>query len=465
MTDFSALIAADNGQSATALACIDTAGFEAWNQSLPPREQAAVAAAQFEGKEGQIVILPGAEPGSWRGAIGIRQVAKPGLWDLAPAANALPAGRYRLADGLAPGPAVHGWLMAQHRFDRYRSRTQPALQRTLVVPPDREAIADAIADAEAEALVRDLVDTPAADMGPAELATAASELGGACRAHVRIITGDALLEQNLPMIHAVGRAAPDSRAPRLIDLCWGDPTYPKLTLVGKGVCFDTGGLDIKPSSAMALMKKDMGGAAHALALAGRIMRAGLPVRLRVLIPAVENSISGDAMRPGDILSSRKGLFVEIGNTDAEGRLVLADALTLACEEEPALLIDFATLTGAARVALGPELPALFCNDDSLAAGIAAAAEETADPLWRLPLWAAYDDMLKSSVADLSNSGDSPFAGAITAGLFLQRFVTPTTPWVHLDLFAWQPVARPGRPKGGAAMTLRALFRILHQRFA
>ncbi len=464
MTDFTALLAADNGQNATQLCCVDLAGFETWQQGLAPREQAAVAAAQFEGKEGQTVVLPGHDAGSWRAAVGVKQAESFGVWDLASAATALPAGRYRLADGLAPGAAVHGWLLAQHRFDRYRSRTQPALQRTLLLP-DASRIADALADADAEALVRDLVDTPAADLGPAELAAVVNDLASAHRAQVRIISGDALLEQNLPMIHAVGRAAIPSRAPRLIDLSWGDPTHPKLTLVGKGVCFDSGGLDIKPSSGMALMKKDMGGAAHALALAIRIMRASLPVRLRLLIPAVENVISGDAMRPGDILPSRKGLFVEIGNTDAEGRLVLGDALTLACEEEPALLIDFATLTGAARVALGPELPALFCNDDALADALAKAATATADPLWRLPLWAPYDDMLKSGVADLSNSGDSPFAGAITAGLFLQRFITPATPWAHLDLYAWQAAPRPGRPKGGAAMTLRSVFQAIRDRFS
>jgi leucyl aminopeptidase len=278
-------------------------------------------------------------------------------------------------------------------------------------------------------------------------------------AEVRVTIGEALLpgsgDAGFPMVHAVGRAA--AIQPRLIDLRWGDPAHPRLTLVGKGVAFDSGGLDIKPASGMALMKKDMGGAAHALALARLVMQARLPVRLRVIIPAVENAISGNAFRPGDILTSRAGLRVEIGNTDAEGRLILADALTLACEEAPDLLLDFATLTGAARVALGPELPALFSHDDALAEAICAAGTATGDPLWRMPLWAPYKDMLKSTIADINNAGEGGFAGAVTAALFLDRFVGKDVRWAHVDLFAWNPASKPGRPKGGAAMTLAACY--------
>jgi leucyl aminopeptidase len=278
-----------------------------------------------------------------------------------------------------------------------------------------------------------------------------------------VTKGDAL-EQCFPMIHAVGKAAGKSFAPRLIELRWGDPKHPKVAVVGKGICFDSGGLDIKPSAAMRLMKKDMGGAAHALALAQLIMEARLPVRLHLLIPAAENAIAGNAFRPGDILQSRKGLTVEIGNTDAEGRLVLGDALTLAGEENPELIIDYATLTGAARVAVGPDLPALFTNDDALAAGLDAAGAEVDDPTWRLPLWDGYADMLKSDVADINNAGEGGFAGAITAALFLKRFVPEGALWVHLDTFAWRPSARPGRPKGGEALGLRAVFHLLQRRY-
>jgi leucyl aminopeptidase len=267
------------------------------------------------------------------------------------------------------------------------------------------------------------------------------------------------------MVHAVGRAATKARAPRLIEIEWGDPKHPLVALVGKGVCFDSGGLDIKPSSGMLLMKKDMGGAAHALALARLVMQARLPVRLHLLIPAVENAVSAEAFRPGDILSSRKGITVEIGNTDAEGRLILADALTRAIEEKPELLLDFATLTGAARVALGPDLPALFANRDELADELTAAAKAVTDPVWRLPLWPGYADMLKSSVADINNAGEGGMAGAVTAALFLQKFVSDDVPWAHLDTFAWRPAAKPGRPKGGEALGLRAAWELLRTRYA
>jgi leucyl aminopeptidase len=352
-------------------------------------------------------------------------------------------------------------LLAQHRFDRYRKANDTGSR--VLLTTDFGAIGEAVRLAEATALVRDLVDTPASDLGPAELVDAVLEQGRNFGASVAVTKGEALLDANFPAVHAVGRAA--SRAPRLVDLTWGDPSHPKLTLVGKGVTFDSGGLNIKPGGAMAAMKKDMGGAAHALALARLIMQANLSVRLRLIIPAVENSISGDAMRPGDILATRAGKTIEITNTDAEGRLILADALTLAGEDSPALVIDFATLTGAARVALGPQLPAFFANDETLAADFAAAALASSDPLWRLPLWPGYRDMLKSGVADMNNAPDGGFAGAVTAALFLEAFVHAGTPWAHFDTFAWNPSARPGRPKGGEALGLRASFALVRQRFA
>jgi leucyl aminopeptidase len=317
--------------------------------------------------------------------------------------------------------------------------------------------------AEAIFLARNLINTPASDLGPAELAAAARRVAGHYRAAISVIEGDDLVKRNYPLIHAVGRASP--RAPRLIDLTWGDAKAPKVTLVGKGVCFDSGGLDLKTASGMLMMKKDMGGAATLLALATMIMDARLPVRLRLLIPAVENSVSGNAMRPLDVVRSRKGLTVEIGNTDAEGRLILADALAEADAEKPALLIDCATLTGAARVALGPELPALFSNDDGLAAEILAQGARVADPLWRLPLWRPYRSMLESKTADINNAPESGFAGSVTASLFLEEFVAPTTPWVHIDSFAWNHKSRPGRPEGGEALALRALYAMIEARFS
>jgi leucyl aminopeptidase len=317
--------------------------------------------------------------------------------------------------------------------------------------------------AEAVALVRDLVNTPAADMGPPHLEAEAARLAKAFDAALTVTRG-ADLETGYPMIHAVGLAAARDFAPRLIELEWGNTDHPRLAIIGKGVCFDSGGLDIKPSSGMRLMKKDMGGAAHALALAQLVMVARLPVRLHLLVPAVENAIAGNAFRPGDVLTSRQGLTVEIANTDAEGRLVLADALTKASEGKPSLIIDFATLTGAARVALGPDLPATFANDDDLANAVLAAGAATGDPLWRMPLHDGYDEMLKSDIADLNNSPDGGFAGSITAALFLQRFVPEGTPWLHLDTFAWRPAAKPGCPKGGEALGLRAVWAMLQARF-
>jgi leucyl aminopeptidase len=461
MTDFASLLQPDRGQPAQTLALVHKRDFDAWLDAQPPRTRTAVRAAGFDGAAGTLAIVGGDRPEDWSAVLGAEDKAGP--WGLAAAAAKLPAGTYRLAEGMTIGEAALGWLLAQHRLDRYRQEPRPHEPRVLLTT-EPAGIGATVRLAEAVALVRDLVDTPSGDLGPAELAEAVRAVAKAHKAKVRITEGDDLA-RDFPMIHAVGRAAAPHRGPRLIELDWGDPAHPRLALVGKGVCFDSGGLDIKPSSAMLLMKKDMGGAAHALALAKLVMDAKLPVRLHLLIPAVENAIAGDAFRPGDILNSRNGLHVEIGNTDAEGRLILGDALTLACEQAPALLLDFATLTGAARTALGPELPALFANDETLAADFAAAADRSADPVWRLPLWAPYADMLKSDIADINNAGASGFAGAITAALFLQRFVAEGTPWAHLDTFAWNPSARPGRPKGGEALGLRAAFSLLESRFS
>ena len=459
MTDFASLIAADRGQPARSLVLIAKADFADWLNGQPPRVRAAVEAARFEAKPDTLAILPGDDADAWSVAIGLDNAG--GLWTLANAASKLPEGSYRLAEG-APGDAALGWLLAQHRFDRYREKPEAHGARVLLTgEPAR--IDEIVRLAEATALVRDLVDTGAGDMGPAELADAAKAVADKHGGKFRVTQGDDLLE-GYPMVHAVGRAATKARAPRLIEIEWGDPKHPLIALVGKGVCFDSGGLDIKPASGMLLMKKDMGGAAHALALAGLVMGARLPVRLHLLIPAVENAISADAFRPGDVLKSRKGLHVEIGNTDAEGRLILGDALARACELEPALLLDFATLTGAARVALGPDLPALFANNEALAADIAAAADSVADPMWRLPLWQPYNEMLKSDVADINNAPGGGFAGTITAALFLERFVASSVPWAHLDTFAWRPSAKPGRPKGGDALGLRAAWELLRRRF-
>ncbi|WP_442680855.1 leucyl aminopeptidase family protein [Sphingomonas sp. ASY06-1R] len=459
MTDFSTLISPDRGQAARTLTLVPQAEFAQWLSVQPPRVRAAVEAARFEGKADSFAILPGEAPEAWSVAVGVE--AENRLWSLAAAAAKLPEGSYRLADGV-PGDCALGWLLAQHRFDRYREKPEIPGPRVLLTSEPAK-IDEMVRLAEATALVRDLVDTGAGDLGPAELADAAKAVADRHGARFAVTQGDALLD-GYPMIHAVGRAATKARGPRLIEVEWGDPAHPRIALVGKGVCFDSGGLDIKPGSGMLLMKKDMGGAAHAIALAGLIMATRLPVHLHLLIPAVENAISADAFRPGDILKSRKGLHVEIGNTDAEGRLILADALTRACEQEPTLLLDFATLTGAARVALGPDLPALFANDDGLAHDLIQAGEQVEDPLWRLPLWQPYNEMLKSDIADLNNAPSGGFAGTITAALFLERFVAPDIAWAHFDTFAWRPTAKPGRPKGGEALGLRAAWALLQGRF-
>lgn len=461
MIDFSDLLKADNQQPARSIHLVDAKSYDAWLAGQPAPVRAMIAAQKFRGQPHEQAILPGAQGDDWSLVAGVADKAALGPWCLARLAETLPEGSYRLADA-STGAAALGWLLAHYRFDRYRKDDPPSGPR-LLLTNDVARIAPTVHLAQAVALVRDLVNTPAADMGPPDLEAAVEQVAKGFGAVVTTIRGDAL-EQGYPMIHAVGKAADKGFAPRLIELTWGDPTAPRIAIVGKGICFDSGGLDIKPSSGMRIMKKDMGGAAHALALAQLVMAARLPVRLHLLIPAAENAIAGNAFRPGDILRTRKGLSVEIGNTDAEGRLVLGDALTRAGEEKPELIVDFATLTGAARVALGPDLPALFANDDALATDFAAAGTAVDDPSWRLPLWDGYADMLKSDVADINNAGEGGFAGSITAALFLKRFVPDAVPWLHLDTFAWRPASRPGRPKGGEALGLRAAFRLLQDRY-
>jgi len=454
------LIQPDNAQAATLIHVTDKGRFEAWLALQSDAARTAIKAQKFEGNANDIAILPGDKPGEWSVVAGVSDMAVPGVWHLAKAAESLPEGTYRLVDYDA-GDAMLGWILGQYRYQEYLSEPKLVGPRVLLVgEPARIPLAEM--QAAATALVRDLVNRPASDLGPNALETEAKRMAKSYKADVTVTTGEAL-ETGYPLIHAVGKAAARAHAPRLIEMEWGDPRHPRIAIVGKGITFDSGGLDIKPASGMRLMKKDMGGAAHALALAELIMVAQLPVRLHLLVAAAENSIAGDAMRPGDIIKSRKGLTVEIDNTDAEGRLVLADALTKAIQDKAELIIDFATLTGAARVALGPDLPAMFSNDEQIANAILAASKAASDPLWQMPLWAPYMDMLDSDIADTSNSGGA-FAGAVTAALFLQKFVPDDVPWVHLDTFAWRPTSKPGRPKGGEALGLRAVFRYLTETY-
>ena len=373
----------------------------------------------------------------------------------------LPVGEYApAAEGISLDVqlAALGWAFGAYQFTRYRKAKRAAASLAV----DAKTLLALAPLIDATGLVRDLVNTPTEDMGPKQLAEAVKQLGKTHKAKVREWVGDELLEDNFPTIHAVGRAS--HRAPRLIELNWGKLSDPKLVLVGKGVCFDTGGLDLKPTDGMRWMKKDMGGAAHAIALAGLVMQAKLPVRLTLLIPAVENAVAGNALRPGDVVVTRAGHSVEIDNTDAEGRLVLCDALAYGAEQKPDLIVDFATLTGAARVALGPDLPALFANDDAIADAALACGRTVSDPLWRLPLWRPYRKMLESYLADFANAGPSRHAGAITAALYMERFIPEGMPWVHLDTYAWNDGDRPGRPRGGEAMGLRAIFALLQNRY-
>ncbi len=434
-----------------------------WLKAAPAATRNWVEGSGFAAKPGEICVVPGRDGRPARALAAIGGNGTPdSLWHAAGLALRLPKGSYRFdpePDAATATRLATGWALGSYSFTRYKADGRPPAELVWPKNADRPHVERT---ARAADLVRDLVNTPAEDMGPAELARAAKELAEELDLQIEITKGDALLKRNFPLIHAVGRAS--ERAPRLIDLHWGDPKHPRVTVIGKGVCFDTGGLDLKPEAGMKLMKKDMGGGAHALGLARMIVEAKLPVRLRVLVPAVENSVSGNAFRPLDVIRSRQGLTVEIGNTDAEGRLILADALALAGEEKPALIVDFSTLTGAARVALGPDLPALFCNDDATAADLLRHGAAEADPMWRLPLWRPYRARLDSKTADINNISDGAFAGAITAALFLQEFVPAGTVWAHFDLFAWNPSARPGRPEGAEAQTLRAVFRTLAERF-
>lgn len=463
MTDFAARLVADRGKKAHLIHLVDKTSFEEWAKTRPAEDRALLKAHRFDGKSGfAYVILPrGSDEFEVVSAVADATSLSP--WCLAKLGGSLPEGTYRLAHG-EPGQAALGWLLAQHRLESYRSKKDEQETGPRVLVTGEPARIDPLIHlAEATVLVRDLVNTPAVDLGPGELEQAARELAERISAEIRVISGDEL-ETGYPLIAAVGGAATRERAPRLIELEWGDPKNPRIAVVGKGVCFDSGGLDLKPASGMRLMKKDMGGAAHALALAGLIADERLPVRLHLLIPAVENAVAGSAVRPGDIVKSRQGLFVEIDNTDAEGRLILADALAKAAEAEPELIVDFATLTGAARVALGPDLPALFSTEDGFADEILAAGKEIADPAWRMPIWDAYDEMLKSDIADLANASGSPMAGAVVAAMFLKRFVPKDTPWAHFDTYAWRDHSKPGRPKGGEALGLRSAFAAISKRY-
>ncbi|SDG37742.1 leucyl aminopeptidase [Limimonas halophila] len=431
-------------------------GLARWLETQDEALAGWVRATGFTAKPGAHALIPDASGGLARVLAGVQRLDDP--WALAGLPTALPQGTYRLDTDLEATSAellALGWALGSYAFTRYVARQREPAALVWPARADRAAVTRA---AEATALVRDLINTPANDMGPAALADAVRREGKRHGARVEVIEGDKLLRRNYPAIHAVGRAA--AHAPRLADLRWNAGGGPQVTLVGKGVCFDTGGLDLKPANNMKLMKKDMGGAAHALALARMIMDAGLPVSLRLLVPCVENSVSADAFRPQDVLQTRKGLTVEVGNTDAEGRLVLADALAEAAADSPELVLDFATLTGAARAALGPDVPALFSNDDALARRIQYAGERVHDRVWQMPLVEDYRSWLKSEVADLVNVPDSGFAGAITAALFLQRFVPEGTAWAHLDQMAWNTSPGPGRPKGGEAMGLRAAYTAL-----
>ena len=437
------------------------ANWDGIKKALPAEARQFADANGFAAKPGKCLMLPGADGSIAQVIFGLEEASAKARDPFRPGAlpGLLPAGTYRFAN--APHDArlaALAFALGSYRFARYRKVENPEVR---LVPPEGVDAAELTRIAEAACLARDLINTPANDMGPVELEAAARDVAKRFGANFNCIAG-AELAQGFPLIHAVGMAS--TRAPRLIDFSWGDAAHPKVTLVGKGVCFDTGGLDLKPSSGMLLMKKDMGGAANVLALAQMVMDAKLKLRLRVLIPAVENAVAGNAFRPLDIFKSRKGVTVEIGNTDAEGRLILADALALADEEKPELLVDLGTLTGAARVALGPDLPPFYTNDEKLAADVARLAQQEHDPLWRMPLWPAYDAWLDSKVANITNAPSGTFAGSITCALFLQRFVEAAKSWLHVDIYGWTPSAKPGRPEGGECQAVRAIYKLLSERY-
>jgi leucyl aminopeptidase len=442
------------------LVALSAADWPAYCDAQPEATRRWFEAHGFTAQPATWIGVPAADGSLTRVIAGVADPAD--VWSLAHLPGALPVGAYTLErgpSGLAPELAALGFVLGGYRFERYRpAKREPA---RLVIPAGVDG--DTLkADADAIVFARNLINTPAEDLGPGELAEVAAGIAATHGAEFTEWSGDELLEQGFPSIHAVGRASP--RAPRLLEISHGDPRHPRITLVGKGVCFDSGGLDLKPADGMRWMKKDMGGAAIALALGRRLIEAGLPVHLRILVPAVDNAVAGDALRPGDVIRTRAGHTVEIDNTDAEGRLILADALTYAAEAAPELIIDFATLTGAARIALGPDLPALFANDDALASGLLEAGAAVHDPLWRMPLWRGYRPMLDSHLADFANSGPSKHAGAILGALYLDRFVPETIPWAHLDVYCWNDVDRPGRPRGGEAQGLRAFQRYLERRY-
>ena len=464
-------------KTAIPITSVHSSGFRAWLAAQPVRLQAWVKTSRFDGSAGSVSLMSGRGGELERVLLGtgedkptVASVFAAGMggvtsgltWRYAGLPSRLPLGSYRIDDALDPEAATKaaiGWALGSYAFGRYRKKT-PSFAK-LVWPQgcDMAAVERTVA---ATVLARDLITTPASDMGPGELATAAASVAKAYGAKLRLVVGEDLLKQNYPMIHAVGRAS--VRAPRLIDITWGDPKAPKVTLIGKGVCFDTGGYDLKPSSGMKLMKKDMAGAAQALALGQMVMDAKLPVRLRILMPAVENMVDGKAMRPLDIIATRKGISVEIGNTDAEGRLILCDAIADAVDEKPAVMFDFATLTGAARTALGTDVPVLFSNDEALVGDLMRHGALAEDPMWPLPLWRPYRAMLDSKAADINNISEGPYAGAITAALYLQEFVPAGVSWAHLDFMGWTLSAKPGRPEGGEPQGMRAIFSLLQERF-
>jgi leucyl aminopeptidase len=449
----------DRSNSSLPVQFVQPSKWRAWVKEQNAARRGWLESLGVSGNAGDFAVLPGRD-GKANGAVLVLS-AKPTLWDFGALATKLPAGTWKLGDTapVSPTDAAVAIGLGTWRFERYKAKKGKAGPKILW--PQGADKARATAMIESICLARDLITTPSSDMGPVELAAAAQELARKHGAKIKVTVGDDLLKQNFPMIHAVGRAS--TRAPRLIDLTWGKESDPKVTLVGKGVCFDTGGLDLKPASGMLNMKKDMGGAATVMAVASMVMAAKLPVRLRLLVPAVENSVSGNAFRPLDVVPTRKGISVEIGNTDAEGRLILCDALHEGASEKPTMMVDCATLTGAARISLGTDLPALFCNNDALADGLLASGEDVADPMWRMPLYRPYRKLLDSKVADINNVSTGGFGGAITAALYLQEFVPDEVPWAHFDMMAWNNASRPGRPEGGEAQAARAIFATIEKR--
>jgi leucyl aminopeptidase len=450
----------------TPIHCLYESELAAFLEARPSFVKGFAALEDFKAKAGQVLVLPTPQGVVDRVLLGLGGRGKADAMLFRALPGKLPAGDYRLAaipEGLDAGQIALAFALGSYRFDRYKPKAGDGPRR--LVADDSVDLDEVHSVAHACALARDMVNTPANDLGPLQIETIAREIAERYGATLAVVTGDDLLEQNYPAVHAVGRAAVPARAPRMLEITWGDPADPRVAIIGKGVVFDTGGLDIKPSGGMRLMKKDMGGAAHALALGRMVMAAGLPVALSVLVPVVENAIAGDAMRPGDVLATRAGLTVEVGNTDAEGRLILADALTRAAELEPVLTIDMATLTGAARVALGPQVIPFYTPDDDLALEIEDGAREASDPVWRMPLWDGYREAVESDIADLKNDPDAwAQAGSMTAALFLQRFAPTTGAWVHFDIFAWNPKGRPGFASGGEAQVIRGLYGMLKGRF-